>query len=424
MMEPAEALRGANRSSGERASLPQRSLIVFQAALSLVLLVSAGLLTRSLRNMEQQDFGLDTTNRFVLHLNPASAGYKAERLETLHQALEQEFAEIPGMQSVGLALYAPLDGNQWTFDVFIPGRPAPGPNDDATVLMNRVSPNFLESVGQPVVRGRGFTQADNADSQPVALVDQAFVKKFFPREDPIGRHFSDTDQQGKAEYEIVGVVADAKYTKPREQAQAMYFRPLSQWQLLKDPVSMAVETQAHYINALVMRFHGQPQNLEAGVRRALSNVDPNLTIIDLHSFDYQVTGNFNQERLIARLATLFGLLTLLLATVGLYGLTSYQVNQRSKEIGLRMALGADRKSVVRLVMRGALVQVGLGMALGVPTALLGARLIADQLYGLTPYDPLSLGVSVAVLSAAAAIAGCIPARRAASIEPTRALRLE
>jgi ABC-type antimicrobial peptide transport system permease subunit len=204
----------------------------------------------------------------------------------------------------------------------------------------------------------------------------------------------------------------------------MYFRPLSQWQKLKDPVEMTVETQAHYITALVMHFHSPPQNLDASVRRALGNVDPNLAPTDLHSFDYQVTGNFNQERLMARLATLFGLLTLVLASVGLYGRTSYQVNQRTKEIGLRMALGADRNSVVGMVMRRAMVQVGMGMLLGLPVALLGARLIADQLYGVKSYDPLSLGMSVAILSAAAAIAGCIPAQRAASIEPTRALRIE
>jgi ABC-type antimicrobial peptide transport system permease subunit len=203
----------------------------------------------------------------------------------------------------------------------------------------------------------------------------------------------------------------------------MYFRPLSQWQYeLKDPVSVAIEAQSHYITAIMMQFRGQPQNLDASVRRALGNVDPNLTIIDLHSFDYQVTGNFNQERLIARLATLFGFLTLLLASVGLYGSTSYQVTRRTNEIGLRMALGANRNRVVALVMRGAFTQVALGLALGIPIALIAAHYIADQLYAVKSYDPLSLAVAILVLSAATALAGFIPARRAASIDPIRVLR--
>lgn len=173
-----------------------------------------------------------------------------------------------------------------------------------------------------------------------------------------------------------------------------------------------------------MSFRGQPRNLDKTVRFTLSDVDPNLAVIDLRSLDDQLTGNFNQERLVGRMTTLFGLLTLVLASVGLYGLTSYQVNQRTKEIGVRMALGARRSSVLLLVMRGGLFLVALGMAAGVPVALLGARLVADQLYGLTPYDPLSLCVSVAVLLAAAVIAVWIPARRAATIEPTRAIRVE
>jgi ABC-type antimicrobial peptide transport system permease subunit len=205
----------------------------------------------------------------------------------------------------------------------------------------------------------------------------------------------------------------------------MFFRPLSQWQHnLMDPTAVSIETQSHYINSISLSFHGQPRDLDKTVRDTLGSVDPNLTMIDLRSLDDQMTGNFNQERLVGRMTTLFGLLTLVLASVGLYGLTSYQVNQRTKEIGVRMALGAGRGSVLLLVMRGGIFLVALGMAAGVPLALLGARLIADQLYGLKPFDPLSLGTSVTVLLAAAVIAVWLPARRAASIEPTRAIRVE
>jgi predicted permease len=423
--DPADALRGVNRSAGDRASLPQKSLIIFQAALSMVLLTGAGLLTRSLGKMEHQDFGLRTTNRYVVHLDPASAGYKPEKLQALNLELERQFAAIPGVETVGLALFSPLDGHPSGFTVFVPGKPAAGQFDDNEALIDRVSPQFFDAVGQPILRGRSFTQDDSATSPFVTVVNQAFVKKFFPGEDPIGRRFGSYDKEDVGAYEIVGIVADAKYTHPRDPAEPMFFRPLSQWQHnLMDPTAVSVETQSHFINSIILSFHGQPRDLDKTVRHTLASVDPNLTVVDLHSLDDQMTGNFNQERLVGRMTTLFGLLTLVLASVGLYGLTSYQVNQRTKEIGVRMALGARRSSVLLLVMRGGLLLVALGIAVGVPVALLGARLIADQLYGLKSYDPFSLSVSVVVLLAAAVIAVCIPARRAASIEPTRAIRVE
>jgi predicted permease len=423
--DPAEALRGVNRSTRDRASLPQRTLIVLQAALSLVLLVGAGLLTKSLRNMEHQDFGLQTTNRYVLHLFPAGAGYTEEKLPALYQELERQLGALPGVQSVGLALYSTLEGNNWGEGVFVDGRPAPGPNDNNGSSWDRVSPRFFETVGQPVIRGRGFTDQDTATTQKVAVVNQAFVKKFFPKEDPIGRHFGIFDQKYASEFEIVGIVSDAKYTSPRDVVRTMYFRPLTQEIAgLTDANMIMAEGRSMYINSVTLRFQSPPQNLDALVRRTLANINPNLTVIDLHSLDYQVADNFTQERLIARLTMLFGLLALILASVGLYGITSYQVARRTSEIGLRMALGADRGNVVRMVMRGAFWQAGLGLLIGIPIAILGARYMADQLYGVKAYDPLSLIIAVTVLLVSAAIAGFIPARRAANIEPMTALRTD
>jgi predicted permease len=423
--DPADALRGVNRSTRDRASLPQKSLIVFQAALSLVLLVGAGLLTKSLRNMEHQNFGLQTENRYVLHLDPAGAGYTAETLPSLYRALEQQFGSLPGVQSVGMALYSTLEGNNWGEGVYVDGRPTPGPNDHNGSSWDRVSSHFFETVGQSVIRGRGFTDDDTATSQKVAVVNQAFVKKFFPKEDPIGRRFGIFDQKFAASFEIVGVVADAKYTNPRDEVRTMYFRPLTQ-QIsgLTEPNFIMAEGRSLYINSVTLHFQRPPQNLDALVRRTLANVNPNLTVIDLHSLDYQVEDNFTQERLIARLTALFGMLALVLASVGLYGITSYQVTRRTSEIGLRMALGANRTNVVRMVIWGAIVQAGLGLAIGVPIAIVGAHYMANQLYQVRSYDPLSLTVAVVVLSAAAALAGFIPARRAANIEPLVALRIE
>lgn len=423
--DPAEALRGVNRSTGDRASLPQRSLIVFQAAFSLVLLLGAGLLTKSLQNMEHQDFGLQTANRYVLHLDPLGAGYGSEKLAALHQALEVQFAAIPGMQNVGLAMYSPLDGNQWTDGVFIPGQPTTSADVGDDALLDRVSPNFFAAVGQQVIRGRAFSQSDTANSRYVAVVNQAFAKKFFPHEDPIGRHFGIYEQEDIGAYEIVGVVANAKYSDPREEAKPMFFQPLSQWQRnLKDPIFVNLETQTHYITSIVMEFHGPQQNLEEAVRRTLANIDPNFTIINLHSLNFQLADNFRQERLIARLTTLFGMLALLLTSIGLYAVTSYQTIGRTREIGLRMAFGANRNSVVGLVIRGAFVQVALGLALGIPIALIGGHMIANQLYLVKSYDPLSLLAAILALSGAAGIAGFVPAHRAASIDPMHALRNE
>jgi predicted permease len=423
--DPAEALRGANRTTRDSASLPQKSLIVFQAALSLVLLVGAGLLTKSLRNVEHQKFGIETDNRYVVHIDPAGAGYTGDTLPGLYQQIEQQFSSIPGVQSIGMALYSTLEGNNWGEGIYVDGHPTPGPNDNNGSSWDRVSPHFFETVGQPVIRGRGFTDSDTATSQKVAVVNQAFVKKFFKNEDPMGRHFGDFDQQYASTFQIVGIVADAKYNNPREEPRPMYFRPLTQrLEGLTRPNFIMAEGRSLYINSITIHFKQAPQNVDSTVRRTLANINPNLTVIDLHSLDYQVAGNFTQERLIARLTMLFGALALILASVGLYGITSYQVARRTSEIGLRMALGANRSNVVQMVMRGALFQAGLGLIIGVPIAMLGAHYMTDQLYNVRSYDPISLIIAVLVLALAAALAGFIPARRAANIEPMLALRTD
>ena len=422
--DPAEALRGVNRSTRDRTSLPQKSLIVFQAALSLVLLAGAVLLTRTLRNLEHQDFGIQTANRYVLHLDPFGAGYTPEKLPALYQAIEQRFGSLPGMQSVGLALYSPLEGNNWGESVRVEGRPEPGPEEHTGASWDRVSPQFFDTVGQPVTRGRGFTDADTPTSRLVAVVNQEFVKKFFPKEDPIGRHFGIFDHKYAGAFEIVGVVANAKYSDPQQKIRPMYFRPLNQQLRVSEPNGAMAENWSLYINSVTMLFKSKPQNVDAMVRSTLADIDPNLTVMDLRSLDDQISEELTQERLIARLTMLFGLLALALASVGLYGITSYGVARRTSEIGLRMALGADRGNVVRMVLGGAFIQMGIGLALGIPIVLLGSHYVVDQLYDVRSYDPISLALAVGVLSVAAALACLIPARRAASIEPMEALRIE
>ena len=421
---PIEALRGASRSTRDRSALPQKGLIICQAALSLVLLVAAGLLSRTLRNLEHQDFGIATANRYVIHLDPLGAGYTTANIRSFNQELERQFSAFPGVQSVGLALYSTLEGNNWSEGVFVEGRPTPQPGQDNVASWDRVSTHFFETIGQPVIRGRGITDQDTGASRMVAVVNQTFVKKFFPNQDPIGQHFGTSGPQSGSDYEIVGVVADAKYTAVREPARPMFFRPLTQWNTsIKDPGAVAGESRSAFINSVTVRFAGSARDLESMARRSLANINPGLTM-NFRSLDYQVAGNFNQERLMARLTTLFGILALTLASVGLYGLTAYSVARRTSEIGVRMAMGANRGDVVVLVMRGALIQIAIGLVIGIPAALLGARFMAAQLYGVRGYDPATLAAGVTVLAVCAAVAGFLPARRASSIEPMNALRTE
>ena len=423
--DPAEALRGMNRSTGDRSLLPQKALIVFQGALSLVLLVGAGLMTQTLRNLEKQNFGITTANRYVIHFDPMGAGYNLQTIGALNQKVEDEFKALPGVKSVGLALYSPLEGNNWGEEVFVEGHPAPGPEENAGSSWDRVSPQFFQTVGQPVIRGRGFTDQDTATSQMVAVVNQKFVKKFFPKEDPLGRHFGVFDQKYANNFEIVGIVADAKYTNPRDEVRTMYFRPMTQFNHnVTGPQFFMAESRSVYPNSITIQFVGDTASLESMARRTLANINPDLTMIDFKSLDYQVADNFNGERLISRLTGLFGLVALAIASVGLYGITAYSVARRTNEIGLRMALGANRSDVVVMVMRRALILVAVGLAVGIPVALLGGRLMRTQLYEVKTYDPLTLLGAIAVLSASAALAGFIPARRAASIEPMKALRIE
>lgn len=422
---PLEALRGANRSTRDRSSLPQKSLIVCQAALSLVLIMAAGLLTQTLRNLEHQNYGIATAKRYVIHFHPEGAGYTAETNTALNERLERDFSAAPGVQNVGLALYSPLEGDNWGDTLHFEGRPAPGPGSDSNASWDRVSRNFFAAVGQHIIRGRGFDEQDTPTSRLVVVVNQAFVKKFFPKGDPLGQHFGTYDQKYAGNYEIIGVVSDAKYVAPREPARPMFFRALNQRDTtLTEPPAMTGESRSLFIDSIVVQYAGNAESMEALARRTLANINPDLTMSDFHSLEYQVADNFNQERLIARLTMLFGFVALALASVGLYGLTAYSVARRTGEIGVRMAMGATRKNVVGLVMRGAMLQIAIGVLIGIPVALLGGRVMASQLYAVRVYDPFNLTFAVAVLAASAALAGFLPAKRAAGIEPMKALRTE
>ncbi len=416
--DPAEALRGAGRSTRDRSSLPRKSLVVLQVALSVILLIGAGLLTQTLRNLENQRFGFEPQGRLIVRVDPALAGYKPEKLYGLYQQLEQRLPQIPGVLSASYSLYSPMRGDNWSLGIHIEGHP---PDERIGASFDRVGAHYFETIGTRLLRGRVIGDADTPTSRHVAVVNETFARKYFPKEDPIGKHFGMGDPSNSGDLEIVGIVEDAKYQDARAPAYPTFFMPFLQ--MAKDP-KLSFMIGSHYVGDLELRVAGRPENLEAAVRRTLADIDPNLTVLDMMSLSEQVARNFNQDRLIARLTELFGLLALILACVGLYGVTAYSVARRTSEIGVRMALGADRKSVLGLVLRGALVQLGLGLAVGIPAALAAGRLLASQLYGVKSYDPAILGFTALVLSACALLAGFVPAHRAASIDPMQALRTE
>ncbi len=421
---PVEALRGANRSTANHGGWGQKSLVVVQAALSLVLLCAAGLLARSLSNMQHQDFGFVTANRSILHIDPLMAGYKPNQLEALYRQLRDNLAAIPGVKQVGFSLYSPMEGDNWGEGVFIEGEPPPAPGTrDHGASWLRASPHYFETIGTKIVEGRAMNEQDTPTTRNVAVVNRFFANKYFKDGHAIGKHFSD-DLKHPGWFEIVGVTEDTHYWGPSEKMRPMYFLAQGQTVHSDQPRYQQFEDRSQYLNAIEIETAGSVPGLEAQVRRAISQVNADLAVIDFESFADQVKMNFTQQAMIAKLTSFFGGLALILASIGLYGVTAYSVERRTSEIGIRMALGADRMSVLRMVLRSAFLQVGIGLAIGIPVAILGGHLMASQLFGVKPYDPLILSVTLLVLCAAAFIAALLPARSAASLEPMRALRTE
>jgi len=414
--EPGDVLRGANRSTGNHSTLPQRSLVVLQAALSLVLLTFAGILSTSLRNLEHQTFGFETSGRMMVSVSPTFAGYSPDRIYGVYQQLEQRVSQIPGVRSASFALYSPMQGDNWSSTVHFEGRPL-GENDGSS--WDRVSAHYFETIGTRLIRGRLIDERDTPNSRFVAVVNQTFVRKFFPNGDPIGKHFG---LSGAGDYEIVGIVDDAKYHDARDNPWPTFFLPLLQ--MSREHWTSSALARSNNIASIQLRIAGKTKSLEATLRRTIADIDPNLTVLKVRAFADQLGANFNQERLLARLTSLFGILALLVASVGLYGITAYAVIRRTSEIGVRIALGASRTRVVRMVLRSAALQTGLGLGIGIPVALWGSRFLASQLYGVTPNDPTMLAGAAVVLGACGVAAGIIPALRAAGIDPIRALRTE
>ncbi|HLJ76502.1 MAG TPA: ABC transporter permease [Acidobacteriaceae bacterium] len=424
--DPIEALRGANRSTRASGLWTQKILVILQSAISLALLCAAGLLIRSLTNLQHQHFGFETRNRYILHIDPQMAGYKPEQAEQFFREMQNALQAIPGVRAVTYSLYSPMEGDNWGEGVYIEGQapPAPGSNFN-TASWVRCSLGYFANIGTRIVSGRGFTDQDNVPSSRVAVVNQTFARRFFKDGNAIGHHFGDLDQKYAGNFEIVGITEDTQYWDPDSKIRPMFFLPANQWVHYSDPDEAMFENVSHLeMRAVEIQTMGALPGLESQVRRALEQVNPNLTVIDFDTFANQVHTQFSQQELLARLTSLFGFVALLLAAIGLYGVTSYAVAQRTSEIGIRMALGADRKGILQMVLRTAFVQAAIGLVIGIPAAIVAGHLMASQLYLVQPWDPLVLAGTTVILALAAFLAAVVPAQRAALVEPMVALRIE
>jgi putative ABC transport system permease protein len=415
--DPIEALRGVNRSVGGNRHWAQKTLVVVQAAVSLVLLSAAAMLGQSLRNLEHQNFGFEASGRYVVSIDPKISNYQQERLVPLFREIEDHLRAIPGVRAVGAILEAPQTGWVRTQDITISGKP----DADDVAGTTRVTPGFFETLGDKIVMGRPIADEDTATTRPVAVINEAFAKTFFAKENPIGQHFGPTAQKDAGMYEIVGVASDVVFG---DDPEPIFFLPEAQSAHFDDPEAQEREVWSHYLYHMVVWAPGNPPNFGVQVKRALADVDPNLVMYGVQSYSEVIHANFAQQHMIATLTWLFGAVGLLLAAVGLYGVTAYGVEQRTSEIGVRMTLGAGRGSVLVMVLREAFWQVGIGLALGIPAAIGAGHLIASQLFGVMPWDPLMLSAATLLLALAALIAAFIPARRAMKVDPMVALRYE
>ena len=417
--QPVDALRGGSRAKGSGTSRLQRSLVIVQAALSFVLLVGAGLFAQSLSKLQSADLKLDEQNRYIVHINPQAAGYTQTQLSALYRAIEQQFHALPGVKNVGISSYTPMEDNNSSDGIQVQGQPYL----EKGASWVRANSEYFDSVGTRVVSGRGFRLQDTFGSPGIAVVNEAFVRDFFkPGINPIGQHFGTRGEISPGDFEIVGVVEDTIYSSIYWKNHSMFFvptmqRPKSSTNPIENDLSL-------YAGALVIETERPMPQMEQQARNTLSSINPNLAIVKFQTFEQQIADLFTGERLIARLSLVFGGLALLLAMIGLYGVTAYTVARRTPEIGIRMAVGAERGNIIAMVMRGAFFQIVVGLLIGIPIALVCVRFVKAQLYEITSANPMIVFGAMATLTLAAFVAGLIPAQRAASIDPAEALRTE
>jgi predicted permease len=390
-------------SGGHRWEL-SRMLVILQIGLSLVLLVGAGLFTRSLQNLRGVDTGYHADQVVTMSLDPAQIGYKLERLRSFYSDLSERLAALPGVKTTTYTRNAPISGSYSRFGIDVPGY-QPRPGEDMGVLFNQIGPDFFATFGAPLLSGREFNVQDTPGSPKVAIINNTLARYFFGSESPLGKRIT---LENYKDLEIVGVVADTKYRDLKEAPPKTAYIPYQY-----DNTGQRI---------LAVSATGDPSLLISAIRQEVRNLDPNLPIFNVRTYSEQVDASVSLERLVALLSSFFGLFALLLASLGLYGVMAYAVTRRTREIGIRMALGAQPASVLKLVLRETLLLALIGISIGVPAALIGSRLIKDLLFGLAPNDPLTIVVASLVMISIAVIAGYLPALRAARVDPMIALR--
>jgi putative ABC transport system permease protein len=400
----------------------RKGLVIAQVTLSLLLLVAAGLFVRSLSNLENLGPGFPADRLVGFNIDPSLNGYTPERLKVFYPQLTEALRSIPGVQSVGLASMRILEDNEWDSSMSVEGFTPAKPSEHAQPYMNSISPNYFATLGVPIIAGRDFTMNDNRDTKhgpetwnwvpTTVMINEKFAKKYFPGRNPIGLHLGFGNDPGTLlDMEIIGVVKDFKYTSLRDEIPEQAYVPY-----LSD----------RFLGSMTVYFRTtmDSDQLTAAVRSKVRDLDPNLPIYGMRTTEVQIKNSLSTERMIASLSAVFGVLATLLAIIGLYGVMSYVVAQRTREVGIRMALGADHGKVIWLVMSEVLILVSVGVAVGVTASLALTRIVQSQLFGLTPHDPLTLGFAAGVLAMVACAAGYIPALRASRLDPMAALRYE
>jgi predicted permease len=410
-MDVGNALKESSRSVAGSSTILSRALLVMQVSISLVLLVGAGLFLNTLDNLRSVDLGFDPQNLVFVRVGAEGGELSDERKYQYLQDAMVRLETVSGVKAATVSNPTLLSGGEWGTAMFVQGRAYSGgyveERDDISRIV--VAPNYFATMGIPVIAGRGFTERDDRRAPDVAVINEAAAKKFFPVESPIGRRFGTSPDETGA-IEIVGVVRDARYNSLREPPPPILYVP----HLQSKPEDLV----------FTVRTAGDPANVLSAVRAAVSATDPSIPILRVETQMSTLEQRFAHEKILAQAYTLFGAIALFVAAIGLFGLMSYDVSRRTREIGIRMAMGAQRNEVVGLVLRESMRLVVAGIAIGIAASLAAARLVASQLFGVEPADPITMVSAMLVMLAVSAAAAYLPARRAARVDPMVALRYE